>query len=293
MRGRAPQDRPGATSLLGRGTAGGGFLPVPVGSLNRRLPAIGLMVALTLLVLLGVAGCGGGARIYTTPEGFVGARVSESSLVMDAVYMDDPEQGIEGVVRLIWWDVFNVTVLNESDDAISLPVEQFSITDSRGQRHAALPLDSVLSYRSLVLGPLMGYQQRAIRRAFWRGEPIAPGTFAVGYVFFERHSNLMPCTFALDPNPEREEDELVAAFPPSTRRHEEETLQQEEGEQIRELAPELEQQPESSEEGAAADEEEARRRSMAARTSPRSRGGAHSARRELRWGNPSPLARDQ
>ena len=214
------------------------------------------MTALTLLVLLSMAGCGGGARIYTTPEGFVGARVSESSLVMDAVYMDDPDQGIEGVVRLIWWDVFNVTVLNESDDAITLPVERFSITDSRGQRHTALPLDSVLSYRSLVLGPLMGYQQRAIRRAFWRNEAIAPGTFAVGYVFFERHSNLMPCTFSLDPNPEREEDELLAAFPPSTRRREEESVRQEEAEQIRELDPELEQQLESVEEGTTSPESE-------------------------------------
>ena len=193
--------------------------------------------ALTILALASIAGFAlscGGYNVYTTPEGFVGARVSKNSIVMDAVYMDDPDRGIEGVVRLIWWDVFNITILNESDDPIRVPVNRFSIVDNHGQTQQALPLDSVLAYRSLVLGPLMGYQQRAVKRAFWSDESIAPGTFAVGYVFFPRHDNLLPCQLVMDPDPEREEDELLAVFPAPQRESGEQPSEQPAEESIEE-----------------------------------------------------------
>ena len=171
------------------------------------------LVTITCAFACGLFSCGGGrSKPYTTPDGYPGGRVERRSIVLDAVYMNDPAKGIEGVVRLTWWDVFNITILNESNRPVTITADKFYLVDSKDHRFDALPLDSVENYESLVLGPLMAYQRRAVRRAFWTGEPIAPGAFAVGYVFFKRHRNLRPCTLVLDPDTTRRKDELIITF---------------------------------------------------------------------------------
>jgi len=142
----------------------------------------------------------------------MGATVKKGPIILDAVFMDDSTRGIEGVVRLTWWSVFSVTVQNRSRSEMSIPVSAFSLVDGQGKGLKALTLDEVLGYESPLIGPLMSYQRRAIRRAFWSAEPIAPGAFAVGYLFFTRRSNPLPCQLVLDPNPERRKDELIAVF---------------------------------------------------------------------------------
>jgi hypothetical protein len=148
---------------------------------------------------------------YVTPEGYKGALAQKGPYLLDAVYVDDSTRGIEGVVRLTWWNVFSVTVQNRSRSDVSIPASSFTLVDG-GAEHKALSLDEVLAYESHVVGPLMSYQRRAIRRAFWSGEQIAPGAFAVGYVFFPRKSDLQSCRLILDPNPKKRKDELVAVF---------------------------------------------------------------------------------
>lgn len=187
---------------------------------GRRSPILSLVALAVLSATSLFAGCGPSIDVYTTPEGYQGSRAERDDIYVDAVYMDDPEKGIEGVVRVIWWEVFNVTVQNRSDREITVPLSSFRLIDSDGRALEALPLDSVLNFRSLVIGELMGYQQRAIRRAFWRQSTVPPGGFAVGFVFFERKENLLPATLVLDPDPDAAEDEVPAYFPGTGRREE-------------------------------------------------------------------------
>lgn len=172
---------------------------------------------LAVLFIVALTGCGVlfGKRkptTYVTPEGYKGAVAQRGPFILDAVYMDDSARGIEGVVRLTWWNVFSVTVQNRSGAEVSIPDSAFTLVDGDGTEHKALSLEEVLGYQSHVLGPLMSYQRRAIRRAFWSTEPIAPGAFAVGYIFFSRKSSLHSCRLILDPNPEKRKDELAALF---------------------------------------------------------------------------------
>lgn len=179
---------------------------------------------LSVLLIFAFSGCSlfFGKRkptTYVTPEGYAGALAQKGPYVLDAVYMDDSTRGLEGVVRLTWWNVFSVTVQNRSRSDISIPDSAFTLVDGEGVEHKALTLAQVLGYESHVIGPLMSYQRRAIRRAFWSSNPIVPGAFAVGYIFFPRKSSLYACQLVLDPNPEKRKDELVAVFgiapPPS------------------------------------------------------------------------------
>ena len=185
---------------------------------GRRVRTIPQRLCLVALVFL-IAGCGwlpwGKRRpgTYVTPEGYLGSTAARGPIILDAVYMNDPTKGIEGVVRLTWWDVFSVTVQNRSRSQITISSSQFVLVNSENERRRALPLAEVLSHQSHVVGPLMNYQRRAVMRASWVGEPIAPGAFAVGYVFFPRHtSELLPCRLILELSPERPKDNLVAAF---------------------------------------------------------------------------------
>ena len=173
----------------------------------------------SLLVIMSLTGCGwfgGGdeAETYATPEGYAGGIARSGPFVLDAVYMDDSTRGIEGVVRLTWWHVFSVSVQNLSEREIAVRPDQFSMVDIYGTVQQSLPLDDVLAHRSHLMGPLMSYQRRAIRRAMWSGEPIPPGAFAVGYAFFARSGNeAPPWKFTFDPDSARRKDELVAVFP--------------------------------------------------------------------------------
>ena len=168
---------------------------------------------------MSLTGCGwfgGGdeAETYATPEGYAGGIARSGPFVLDAVYMDDSTRGIEGVVRLTWWHVFSVSVQNLSEREIAVRPDQFSMVDVYGTVQQSLPLDDVLAHRSHLMGPLMSYQRRAIRRAMWSGEPIPPGAFAVGYAFFARSGNeAPPWKFTFDPDSARRKDELVAVFP--------------------------------------------------------------------------------
>jgi hypothetical protein len=179
----------------------------------RRL--LGGIITFALLVLNGCGWIGGGdSKTYITPDGYLGSIAKNGPISLDVVYMDDSTSGIEGVVRLSWWYVFGVTVQNHSRSEIRINYDQFSKVDVFGENSPALSLEDVLSYKSHLMGPLMSYQRRAIRRASWTSDPIAPGGFAVGYVFFPRgDSGNPPWKLNLDPNVDVLKDELVASFP--------------------------------------------------------------------------------
>jgi hypothetical protein len=176
------------------------------------------ILGIAALALAVYAGCGipfrnKQAKTYVTPEGYVGAKVERQGLALDVVRMDDSSRGIEGVARFAWWQVFSITLQNQSSNPVAIPVSAFQIVDGHGKEQKALSIDEVLGYQSYVIGPLLPGQRRAIHRAFWSDDAIAPGTFAVGYVFFPRTIHTRSYKLILDPNPHREKDELVTVFP--------------------------------------------------------------------------------
>mgnify|MGYP003820686235 FL=1 len=170
-----------------------------------------------LLALVSVVGCGLFARKqaanYVTPEGWVGATAKKGSFTLDAVLLDDSSYGLDGAVRFSWWKVFNVTVENRSRQPVSLPLSSFSLVDASGAEQKPLSAEEVQAYQSYVMGPLLSYQRNAVRQAIWSDKEIAPGAFAVGYLFFPRKRHGTPYSLVLDPNPNKRKDELVAAFP--------------------------------------------------------------------------------
>jgi len=170
-----------------------------------------------LLALVSVVGCGFFARKqaanYVTPEGWVGATAKKGSFTLDAVLLDDSSYGLDGAVRFSWWKVFNVTVENRSRQPVSLPLSSFSLVDASGAEQKPLSAEEVQAYQSYVMGPLLSYQRNAVRQAIWSDKEIAPGAFAVGYLFFPRKRHGTPYSLVLDPNPNKRKDELVAAFP--------------------------------------------------------------------------------
>jgi len=180
---------------------------------QRSLRWIGLSALIALSGCGWLPGRGDKTKTYLTPEGYYGARAERGPTALDAVYLNDSTNGIEGMVRLTWWNVFSVAVQNRSHAEVRIAPSQFALVDDRNQQQTALSLDAVLGYQSHVTGPLMSYQRRAIRRAFWSNEPIAPGAFAVGYVFFPRSgTQLRSFRLVLDPDPARKKDEIVALF---------------------------------------------------------------------------------
>ncbi len=174
---------------------------------------------ITLVLLAAHTGCswlGGKPKTYVTAEGYHASTARDGPYVLDAIYLNDTTSGIEGVVRLTWWHVFSVTVQNESRSELSISPQQFTMINAAGTVHEALSLEETLDHRDHVFGPLMEYQRRAIRRAMWSSDPIPPGGFAVGYVFFNRYgpnADVPPWKLALDPNERADRDELVTVFP--------------------------------------------------------------------------------
>jgi hypothetical protein len=203
-------------SILENSTTDFGFYAFDDRAGGRRLRRLlGGIVTFVLLVLNGCGWIGAGdGKTYVTPDGYLGSIASNGPIALDVVYMDDSTSGIEGVVRLSWWYVFRVTVQNRARSEIRITYDQFTKVDVFGENSPALSLDDVLSYKSHLMGPLMSYQRRAIRRASWTSDPIAPGGFAVGYVFFPRgDSGNPPWKLNLDPNVDVLKDELVVSFP--------------------------------------------------------------------------------
>ena len=173
-----------------------------------------IVLITSVLALTGCGWFGGKPQTYVTSDGYHGSVAKNGPFSVDAVYMSDTTYGIEGVVRLSWWHVFSVTVQNQSRAEVSFEPNRFVMVDAVGNRKPALELDAVLEYRSHLMGPLMGYQRQAIRRSIWTADPIAPGGFAVGYLFFPRSDNSVPpWKLILDPREGEEEDEIVAVFP--------------------------------------------------------------------------------
>ncbi|HQI75143.1 MAG TPA: hypothetical protein PK384_01395 [Candidatus Latescibacteria bacterium] len=170
-----------------------------------------------LLALVSIVGCGlfskKQAANYVTPEGWVGATAKKGSFTLDAVLLDDSSYGLEGAVRFSWWKVFNVTVENRSRQPVSLPLSSFSLVDASGTEQKPLSAEEVQAYQSYVMGPLLNYQRSAVRQAIWSEKEIAPGAFAVGYLFFPRKRHATAYSLVLDPNPNKRKDELVLAFP--------------------------------------------------------------------------------
>lgn len=174
---------------------------------------------ITLVLLAAHTGCswlGGKPKTYVTAEGYHASTARDGPYVLDAVYLNDTTSGIEGVARLTWWHVFSVTVQNKSRSELSISPQQFSMINAAGTMQEALSLEQTLDHRDHVFGPLMDYQRRAIRRAMWSSEPIPPGGFAVGYVFFNRsgpNADVPPWKLVLDPNERAGRDGIVTVFP--------------------------------------------------------------------------------
>lgn len=176
--------------------------------------SLAIVLIASALVLTGCSWFGGKHKTYITSEGYHGSVAKNGPFSVDAVYMSDTTYGIEGVVRLSWWQVFSVTVQNRSRGEVSFESNRFTLVDAAGNRKPALSLDATLEYRSHLMGPLMDYQRQAIRRSIWTADPIPPGGFAVGYLFFPRgENNIPPWKLILDPRDGDEEDEIIAVFP--------------------------------------------------------------------------------